>query len=190
MTAETCWTLIRAVRSGNDTARGDFVERYLPAVRAYLRARWKGGPLISECEDAEQEVFVRCFSEQGPLSRVTMSDSSGFRAFLYGICRNVAREMESERGRRPNTPNTNLGEKEGDEERLSAVFDRAFARQVMREARDRFKEKSLQGDARDRRRFELLTLRFEEGLAIRDIAKRWNEDAALVHKEYARARRD
>lgn len=190
MTGETCWTLIRAVRDGNATARGDFVDRYLPAVRAYLRARWKGGPLISEVEDAEQEVFVRCFSDSGPLERVTVSNAGGFRAFLYGICRNVAREMESDRGRRGRQESTTMSQREGDDTRLSAIFDRAFARQVMREARERFQEHSANGDARARRRYELLSLRFDEGLAIRDIAQRWNEDAALVHKEYARARRE
>ena len=34
----------------------------------------------------------------------------------------------------------------------------------------------------------LLRLRFEEGLPIREIARRWDSDAARVHKHYARAR--
>jgi RNA polymerase sigma-70 factor (ECF subfamily) len=37
---------------------------------------------------------------------------------------------------------------------------------------------------------ELLRLRFQEDLPIRGIAARWNEPAAKVHKEYARARED
>jgi hypothetical protein len=35
---------------------------------------------------------------------------------------------------------------------------------------------------------ELLRLRFQEGLPIRDIATRWNEDAAKLHHEFATAR--
>lgn len=35
---------------------------------------------------------------------------------------------------------------------------------------------------------QLLRLRFGGGLAIRDIAGRWGEDAARLHHEYAAAR--
>jgi RNA polymerase sigma-70 factor (ECF subfamily) len=40
------------------------------------------------------------------------------------------------------------------------------------------------------RRVELLRLRFQEGLPIRDIATRWQTDAAVLHHEYARAREE
>jgi RNA polymerase sigma-70 factor (ECF subfamily) len=40
------------------------------------------------------------------------------------------------------------------------------------------------------RRVELLRLRFEEDMPIRDIARAWDADPAAVHKEYARARRE
>jgi RNA polymerase sigma-70 factor (ECF subfamily) len=43
-------------------------------------------------------------------------------------------------------------------------------------------------DERTRRRVELLRLRFQGGLAIREIAARWNADAAKLHHEYATAR--
>ena len=33
-------------------------------------------------------------------------------------------------------------------------------------------------------------MRFEDGLAIRQIAERWGFDAARLHHEYARARRE
>ena len=38
------------------------------------------------------------------------------------------------------------------------------------------------------RRVELLRLRFQSGLPIREIADRWGEDPAKVHHEYATAR--
>jgi RNA polymerase sigma-70 factor (ECF subfamily) len=44
--------------------------------------------------------------------------------------------------------------------------------------------------AEHERRVELLRLRFEEGKPIRDIAVQWNLDAAWLHHEFARARRD
>ena len=37
---------------------------------------------------------------------------------------------------------------------------------------------------------DLLALRFREGLPIREIAVRWDVDAARLHHEYARARRE
>ena len=40
------------------------------------------------------------------------------------------------------------------------------------------------------RRVELLRLRFEEGLPIRTIARRWGVPAAELHHAYARARQE
>jgi RNA polymerase sigma-70 factor (ECF subfamily) len=36
----------------------------------------------------------------------------------------------------------------------------------------------------------LLRLRFHEGLPIREIARRWGADAAELHHQYARARKE
>lgn len=190
MTDETCWTLIQAVRGGDTGAKDLFVGRYLAPVRAYLAARWKSGPLAADREDAAQEVFMRCFSESGPLSRVNDVETTGFRAYLYGVCRNVAREFEARRDRDQQESDHSLEELAARETRLSTAFDRAFARQVMKEARDEFHRRSTEGDETAQRRFELLALRFEQNLPIRDIATRWNQDPARVHKEYARARRE
>lgn len=137
-----------------------------------------------------QEVFVRCFAERSPLERVTPAAEGGFHGFLYGICRNVAREFESERIRRPAAGDSVLRDVPDREPRLSAIFDRAFARTLMRDARSLFRERSLAGGAEAARRFEILGLRFEENLPIRSIAARQGLDAAKVHKDYARARSD
>lgn len=190
MARETCWTLIEAMRGGNATAREDFVGRYLAPVRAYLVARWKDGPLIGEVPDAVQEVFVRCFAPAGPLDRVQRISDQGFRAYLYGICRNVAREQESRRRNGEQSNGDGLDELPGNDARLSTAFDRAFARQVVKEARDNYQARVGASDDAARKRFELLSLRFEENLPIREIAARWGEDPARVHKEYARARRE
>jgi hypothetical protein len=37
---------------------------------------------------------------------------------------------------------------------------------------------------------ELLRLRFQDGLPIREIARRWGADAAALHHEYAKARQE
>ncbi len=189
MNSETCWTLIQAVHQGDGAARDDFVERYLPSVHAYLRARWSGKPLLSEVEDAEQEVLARCFSESGPLGRLERA-SGGFRGFLYGVCRNVAREYEHDRKKRAEHCIEALDDQPAEQERLSEIFDREFARQVMREARARFREQSLAEGGRAARHPELLKLRFEDNLPIRSIAAQWGCDPAQVHKDYARARKN
>ena len=52
--------------------------------------------------------------------------------------------------------------------------------------RDRATERGLDAI----QRVELLRLRFEENLPIRDIAVRWDTDPAIVHKSYAIARKE
>jgi RNA polymerase sigma factor (sigma-70 family) len=191
MNRTTCWTLIDAVRAGDRVAKDDFVERYLSPVRAYLRARWQGGALASECDDAVQEVFLRCFGRSSPLERVTPDNEGGFQAFLYGICRNVAREVERARSKGgARDPESDLDRREGNQERLTKTFDRAFARQVMKEARDRYREQVEAQGEEAQQRFELLRLRFESDVPIREIAKRWDQSADKLHKAYARARRE
>lgn len=184
----TCWTLIHAVHRGDQTARTSFAERYRPTIHKYFEARWRKAPMRAETDDAVQEVFVRCFSDHGPLERATSEAEGGFRGFLYGICRNVARELESKRRGRHEVGAGALDALLDDEPRLSTIFDRAFARTLMRDARDLFHERSLAGGGEAMRRFEILGQRFEENLPIRTIAARRGLDPAKVHKEYARAR--
>ena len=52
---------------------------------------------------------------------------------------------------------------------------------------------NLRGTADDEeahRRLELLSLRFGDGLALREIAARWQCDPTELHVAYARARRE
>jgi len=187
----TCWTLIGEAASGAAAAREAFARRYGPVVRAYLAARWGGRLDAHELDDAVQEVFVECFRAGGVLERV--DPARGFRAFFYGMVRNVALRIEERRGReraRQAAGASALREAAADDDaRLSQVFDRAWAREVMREAAA-VQARRAAGDAGARRRVELLRLRFSDGLAIREIAARWSEDAAVVHREYAKARRE
>ena len=71
---------------------------------------------------------------------------------------------------------------------LSLVFDRAWARMIIRQAGERHREQANQLGEAAIRRVELLTLRFQQGLPIRHIADEWNVDAAVLHREYAKAR--
>ena len=189
--ASTCWTVIQDAAQGDRQSRELFASRYAPAIRAYLAARWSRTALETEVEDAQQEVFVECFTAGGVLEKADPGRPGGFRAFLYGVTRNVALRCETRRQRRDagqGGSGFDFEELAGGQESLSRVFDRAWAEGVIREAGRIHRERASRGDDGQRRRVELLDLRFREGLPIREIAQRWQEDPARLHHEYARAR--
>ena len=182
----TCWTVIRAAAAGSPAERAELARRYLGVVRAYLAARWRGSPLRPDLDDAVQEVFVECFRQGGALEAAGAGRLPSFRAFLYGVVRNVARRFES----RPVRATAPLPEIPANEEGLSRLFERTWAQALMTEA-----AQLQQRRARDRgpeavQRVELLRLRFEENLPLRTIAKRWGVPAAGLHHAYAKARQE
>jgi RNA polymerase sigma-70 factor (ECF subfamily) len=149
--------------------------------------------MIRELDDTVQNVFIECLREGGLLDRAQADRPGGFRAYLYGAVRNVALRAEAERARR-------LAREPGDivdaqdipdrEESLSRVYDRAWAKAVMREAAVRLAARAAHNGDAAQRRVELLRLRFHEEMPIREIADLWSVDAALLHHEYARARQE
>jgi RNA polymerase sigma-70 factor (ECF subfamily) len=187
----TCWTVIEAAAAGCSRGRDEFVHRYAPVVLAYLAARWRSSPCLRDLDDAVQEVFVECFKQGGVLDRAQRG--RGFRAYLCGVVRNIARRVETDRGRRRENQaptDVELADVASDEESLSRVFDRAWARSLLREAARLQAIRAKQAGPPACRRVELLRLRFHEGLPIRTIAARWQADAAELHHEYARARQE
>jgi RNA polymerase sigma factor (sigma-70 family) len=186
----TCWTLIRAAADGSPRERDEFARRYVPVLRAYLAARWRHSPLLQDLDDAVQDVFVECFRPRGVLVRLDVSRGA-FRPFLYGVARVVALRRESRRPREQQpTTDVPLEALPDDEPSLSQVFDRAWAKSVLREAARVMEERARTVGEAAVRRVELLRLRFQEGLPIRDIAARWQTDAARLHHEYAKAREE
>jgi RNA polymerase sigma-70 factor (ECF subfamily) len=189
----TCWTLIRAAALGNCGERERFAEQYLSSVHAYLTARWGNSGYKNLVDDGVQDVFVECFRTGGALCRVDTSGNQTFRAYLYGVVRNVARRMESrhaaELAKRRGDPDDFDGVV-SDESTLSHVFDRAWAKSIMRQAGKRHEELARLAGEKALRRFELLRLRFEEELPIRQIAQKWNIDSAVLHREYRKAREE
>src|SRR4051794_16047628 len=136
----TCWTLLRDAAAGGEASRAEFAARYVPLVRAYLAARWRGSRLLREIDDTVQEIFVECLRDGGLLDRARADRPGGFRAFLYGAVRNVAMRAESRRARQLAREPADVLELDGvpdREETLSRVFDRAWAKAVMREAAER-----------------------------------------------------
>jgi RNA polymerase sigma factor (sigma-70 family) len=189
----TCWSVIESAAAGTDASRNDFARRYLRLVRESLAARWRASPCIQDLDDAVQEVFVECFKKGGILDRVERERPGGFRAFLYGTIRNVALRFETARSRareHQGDCGIDLNQIESLEESLSWNFDQAWARALLREAAVIMGERAKNLGEAAVRRVELLRLRFREGLPIREIARLWESDPAVLHHEYARARHE
>jgi RNA polymerase sigma factor (sigma-70 family) len=193
MTEVTCWTLVHGAADGDGDARSLFARTYLPVVRAYLAARWKGGPHVADIDDAVQESFVECFRAEGALGKADPDKAGKFRTFLFAVVRNVARRMEEKRAvdrARRAASAIEPGDIEDHGEHASQAFDRAWAEALLRRAAERQAEAARANGERALRRVELMRLRFAEDKPIREIAKLWNEDAADLHHEYAKAREE
>src|SRR5262245_17939469 len=182
----TCWTVIRAAATGSPSDREELARRYLGTVRTYLAARWRGSALCDDLDDATQEVFVECFRQGGVVEVAGAGRVPHFRAFLYGVVRNVARRFES----RPVRAAGPLPELAADEESQSRLFERTWAQAIMAEAARLQRQRAAEGGPEAVQRVELLRLRFEENLPIRAIADRWGVDAARLHHAYALARQE
>ena len=182
----TCWTVIRAAAAGSPAERAELARRYLGVVRAYLAARWRDSHLWVDLDDAVQEVFVECFRQGGALEAVEAGRVPSFRAFLYGVVRNVARRFEY----RPVRAAGPLPEIAANEEGLSRLFGRAWAQAIMTEAAQLQQQRASVRGPEAVQRVELLRLRFEENLPIRTIAARWGVPAARLHHAYALARQE
>lgn len=189
---ETCWHLIQGAASGKDEDRERFGRRYADPLRAFFAARWRYSGVSQEVDDALQEVFLECFRSGGVLERVEEGRPGGFRAFLYGVARNVARRLESRRSKHDqggSVADIDLDQVSDDDTPISTAFDRAWARSVMREAA-RVQQQQAHAEGADAvRRLDLLRLRFGEGLAVREIATRLGEeDRDAIHRDLRRAR--
>jgi RNA polymerase sigma-70 factor (ECF subfamily) len=181
--------VILGAAEGRPLDREEFARRYGLAIRAYLGARWRGSPLHPEIDDAAQDVFVECFKEGGALSRAEPGRKGGFRGFLYGVIRNVARRSEERWARRDKQVASGI-DLEGAEDPASRAFDRAWAQAIMRQATELQAERAKAGGETARRRVELLRLRFAEGKPIRDIAEQWGKEPRQVQYEYKCAREE
>jgi DNA-directed RNA polymerase specialized sigma24 family protein len=185
----TCWTVIHGAANGRGSDRAEFSRRYEPVIRAYLGARWRGSTLAGEIDDAAQEVFLDFFRENGALGRADPERPGGFRAFLYGVTRHVAQRLERARTK-AGKPLEVVNDAPATERNLSGKFDRAWARTLLRQAARLHADRAPEAGPEAVRRVELLRLRFHDGLPIRDIARLWETDAARLHHEYAKARRE
>jgi hypothetical protein len=182
----TCWTVILAAAAGSPADREELARRHQDVVHAYLAARWRGSALRDDLDDATQEVFVECFRRGGAVEAAGAGRVPGFRAFLYGVIRNVARRFES----RPVRAAGRSSEVVADESRQLRLFDRSWARAIMAEAAQGQRARAHERGPEAVQRVELLRLRFEENVPIRAIAERWGVGARSLHHAYAVARKE
>lgn len=190
---DTCWTMLRAASAGDANAKSIFARSYTAPIRAYLGHRWRNNGLAASVDDALQDVFVECMKPGGVLDHADQ-ERGDFRALLYGVVRNVARRFEK-RAARPSqlqpAESVHLDELPAQQEALSRVFDRAWARSLLREAVLRHAQAARRGDDDTRTRYRILRLRHQRGLPIREIAIRLDErDVDAVHNAYRRGRRE
>ncbi|MCA8970571.1 MAG: sigma-70 family RNA polymerase sigma factor [Planctomycetes bacterium] len=188
----TCWTIVHAAAGGDAESRALFWKSYAAPIRAYLLERWCRASLTNDVEDAVQDVFVECFKQDGAL-RAADAERGSFRAFLFGIVRNVARRHEervARSGRLTASQTSILEELPARDASLSRVFDRAWALGIMTEAVRRHAAIGADRDEEFRQRYRILRLRIEDGLPIRTIAERLALEATRVHNDYRRARRE
>jgi RNA polymerase sigma-70 factor (ECF subfamily) len=185
--------VLRDAAKGDPSARAAFAELYAWPIRAYLRQRWSGPVLGAEIEDALQDVFVECYKQGGVLERAD-PEQGEFRALLYGVVRNVARryeEREAKLGDRRPEESIHLDELPDQAASLSRCFDRAWASALLHEALRRHESAVGVGDEQAARRFAILRLRHDRGMAVREIAAELGEtDVDSVHRDYRRARRE
>jgi hypothetical protein len=189
----TSWDTLRAAAAGESEAQEEFVRRYRPVIRSYLGQRWRHSPLGQQLDDAVHETLLECFRPGGVLAKADATQPGGFRALLFGVVRHIALRHEERAARRRDgagRPSSFLARVPAPDEPLSQAFDRAWAVGMVREAGARMAELAARGDEAARRRVELLQLRFHDGLPIRTVAEQWHVDAAHLHHEYAKARRD
>jgi RNA polymerase sigma-70 factor (ECF subfamily) len=189
----TCWTVIRGAAQGQAADREEFVRRYSGSAVAYLRERWAGSPLFQDIDDSVQELFFECFRDGGALARAEERPDSSFRAYFFGVLRNVARRHEKSRAREATKRAPSSFDLEtvlSREEDATRAFERAWAGAVMREAAERLGRSAKDAGEEARLRLEILRLRFGSDIPIREIAKRVGLPPARVHHEYARARKE
>jgi RNA polymerase sigma-70 factor (ECF subfamily) len=186
----TSWSLVLGAAAGRPLDREAFARRYGPVIRAYLAARWHLAFDHAAVADGTSDVFVECFKGGGALERVDPKNSGGFRAFLFGIVRNVALMSERKLARRRDAPHAmplDMDAIADSEATLTRVFDRAWAEAVVSEARARMGERAERSPAA-RRRFAALAMRFEQNMPPRDIAMATETPVERVYEILRQAR--
>ena len=166
----TSWSLIFGAAAAVPEDREEFGRRYGPLVSSYFAARWRVPISHERVADASQEVFLRIFSPGGPLERVDKRRPSGFRAFLRGVLRNVAAELERRARRDSAAPLDSAAPPVDASERSpSDAFDRVWAEMITDAAWDLMRKRA-RGDRWAGWRLQVLGHRYVDDMSCEEIA--------------------
>jgi len=168
----TCWTVVRGAAAGHQDDRDRFARQYAPLIRRYLASRWRLAPDHDRVVEASHEAVIQLFKPGGALTNIEHGRDNGFRAFLYGVVRNVALMIErsARRNDRVQTwSDIDPATIEDSEASLSRVFARAWFDMIATEARNLM---AARPGERCKAAYRCLELRYLDGIPPRDIAKR------------------
>jgi len=154
--------LVEAAVGGDIESFGELCGRYYAAMVAVAYAVLSDHQLA---EDAAQESFARALVRLRALN-----DKRRFAAWLAAICRNVAKDMVTNRVRHISTEDlTQVAEKNSDDENILAI--RRAIEQLPYESR------------------ELVVLRYYDGLSYEQIGSILGISPAAINGRLARAKR-
>ena len=187
----TCWNLLVGASQGQSVEVDQFCERYRPLVLEFLSRRWTGRLASQDIEDAVQETLMECIRDQGAIDKAVQGLEGRFRGFLFGVTKNVALRFEERAQKRGRLIFEKLPPSEfapAMDQNPQRDFDRAWAANILRLAREQLDRQAHALGERAIRRSQLLHLRFVENRPIRDIARLWGAPVEHLHREYAQAR--
>ncbi|MFM1871718.1 MAG: hypothetical protein RL398_1140 [Planctomycetota bacterium] len=186
------WMLVRAAAGGSAGALELLCERCRPLVERWLWFRWRHSPFVGLIEDATQEVFVECLRPDGALSHADPARSEhGFDAYLRGVVAHVAARVERRYARDfAHRRRLAVAAARADlpQHAVEAQMDRRWVRAVLARALARLETPQFATKMAHSAR-EFLALHLEQGLPVREIARRWHLHAAQVHELRRRAMR-
>src|SRR5205823_4194814 len=116
-------------------------ERTISRKECSVNSESRGSALRDDLDDATQEVFVECFRQGGAVEVAGAGRVPDFRAFLYGVIRNVARRFES----RPVRAAGPFPEIVADDASQSRLFDRTWAQAIRAQAARLQRERAAVG---------------------------------------------
>lgn len=184
----TCWSLVDAAAKGGTVEREAFSEQYAPLIRRYLAARWRLPPGHDQVVEGSHEVVIQLLKPGGALANVVPGRAGGFRAYLYGVVRNVALMVERTARRHRDLRFESCldpEQVEQSEATLSQAFDRAWVEMLAAQARRRMAE---QTGPRHQAAYLCMEMRYGEGLPPREIALRSGRDVKEVYELLRTAR--
>lgn len=170
----TSWSVVFGAAAAIPEDQEEFERRYGSLVRSYFAARWRLSIQDERIADASQEVFVRIFSPNGPLTRVDKQRPNGFRPFLRGVLRNVAGELERRSRRNRTSPLDQDLVPNNDEPTPSGAFDRAWAEMITDAAWQSMRQRA-KGDRWAQWRLQVLGHRYVDDMSCEQIADEISE---------------